>query len=47
LTPGLKSGERALVVYEMNSKGEGYRALAVVGCPKGSNPEDLIKKLPT
>ena len=46
LTPGLKSGDKAVVVYEMNPKGEGYRALAVIRCPEGSSPQQLIKQLP-
>jgi len=46
LSEGLKSGDRAVVVYEMNPKGEGYRALAAIRCPEGSNPETLLKSLP-
>lgn len=46
LAPGLKSGERAVVVYQMNPKGEGYQALGVVGFPQGSDPSAAIKAMP-
>jgi|JI10StandDraft_1071094.scaffolds.fasta_scaffold1080365_2 hypothetical protein len=44
--PGLKSGSRVVVVYQMNPKGEGYQALAVVACPQGTDPTALIKGMP-
>ena len=44
--PGLKSGSRVVVVYQMNPKGEGYQALAVVGFPQGKDPTSLIKGMP-
>ncbi len=44
--PGLKSGSRVVVVYQMNSKGGGYEALAVVGFPQGTDPTSLIKGMP-
>ena len=46
LAPGLKSGTRAVVVYQMNPKGEGYQALGVVGFPQGSDPTTAIKGMP-
>jgi len=45
-TPGLKSGTRVLVVYQMNPKGEGYQALGVVAFPQGADPTSLIKGMP-
>lgn len=45
VSQGLKSRDRVLVVYEM-AKGEGYRAIAVVRCPEGTDPQTLMKSLP-
>lgn len=45
-TPGLKSGNRVVVVYQMNPKGEGYQALGVVAFPQGNDPTALIKGMP-
>lgn len=45
-TPGLKSGARVVVVYQMNPKGEGYQALGVVAFPQGADPTSLIKGMP-
>lgn len=44
--PGLKSGSRVVVVYQMNSQGGGYEALAVVGFPQGNDPSSLIQGMP-
>lgn len=46
LAPGLKSGDRAIVVYQMNPNGEGYQALGVIGFPTGSDPTAAIKGMP-
>jgi hypothetical protein len=46
IAPGLKSGTRAIVVYQMNPKGEGYQALGVVGFPSGTDPTAAIKGMP-
>jgi len=46
LAPGLKSGQRVVVVYQMNPKGEGYQALAVAAFPQGSDPTALIQGMP-
>lgn len=45
-SPGLKSGNRVVVVYQMNPKGEGYQALGVVAFPQGTDPSSLIKGMP-
>lgn len=44
-TPGLKNHERVVVVYQMDTKAGGYQALAVVRCPQGGNPQDILKNL--
>lgn len=46
LGPGLKSGTRAVVVYRMNPKGEGYQALGAVALPQGSDPKAAIQGMP-
>jgi hypothetical protein len=43
---GVQSGDRVLVVYQPDPKGEGYHAKALLRCPVGTDPKELIKTLP-
>lgn len=46
VSQGLKSKDRVLVVYDVGGKGDGYRATAVLRCPQGTDPQELIKSIP-
>jgi hypothetical protein len=42
----LETGDRVLVVYQSDSRGEGYHAKALLRCPVGTDPKELLKTLP-
>lgn len=47
LSKGLKSRDRVLILYQNAANGRGYLATAVLRFPTGTDPQELMKSLPS
>jgi hypothetical protein len=47
VSKGLKNKDRVFILYENAAHGRGYRAIAVLRFPTGTDPEELLKSLPS